>query len=163
MRIYNTEMDGFSLVKSKVELCKGDFALIDSHVGEGVYKVSSIIDEKVSFSLVKYLTPVEFETNNRFIIDGVEHSFVNRPSKNQMILIGNDLHKVESIAKETKEIITERVVTKEVKAQYAVYDRDLYNSRRENRWQNADRIFDEWGEALGYIMNERSSGRKVSF
>lgn len=162
MPVYDTEMDGFSLAESKEEIHKEEFALVVSRGEESVYRITDITGSHVSFKSVKFIIPSDCETSNMFIVNDIKHPFENRLSVNQMILIEKSLHRVLSIDKDTKAITSEEIKLRQVRALYPVYDRWQHNGRGVH-WHQSEEMFTKWEDALGYIIQERGKGRRVSF
>lgn len=160
---YLTEMDGFSVIVADKELDKNVIVFISSSDDKGFYKVSKVDECKVEFRLMKYVEPLQEETKNQFSYNDKMYSFENRLSKNQNVLLDDKLYTVKGVDKKTKELDLEEVDYINVCAQYGVYEvkegRSVYD--REIRYE-AEKYFYDHMDAIGYVMQERQKGRKVS-
>lgn len=158
-KLYSVELDGISLVSSDYHLFKDDLLLIHGNFESVFYRAVEVSDtEIIRARILKYAEPLDIDDDRKSVeyqFDGKSVRFLNRISKNQSILIDDNMYVVDYILKndDKLELSLNKVYHKPLHAIYRVYESG-------NGVVNA---FYDWGQALGYIMKERSKGRKVHF
>lgn len=164
MVVYQTEMDGFSLVEIEKGVSNKDLVLLKSGFEESFYTVSKVTDKDISFKLFKYTEPVIEETSNIYKVGINSYNFINRPSINQTIFIDNKLFKIISIDKKEKTLELEELKFTIVSALYGIFGEVEglgYRDRNSDGYKPL-KYFKDWSEAYGYVLSERSKGKKVS-
>lgn len=164
MNKYYVELDGTSIVMSNELLEKNDIIRLDEDGEFNSYRVREVDGNKLSLRLLKTLKDIE--RGVRYEIEGKELFFENRLSKNQIIEVYDRPYKVVNIEKKTNILELEELDRKNVRAIYGVYESKSHKGLdvhdRETDSYLAEEYFYSKGEAIGYVMQERSKGRKVS-
>lgn len=161
---YYVELDGTSIVMSEELLEKNDIIRLDEDGEFNSYRVREVDGNKLSLRLLKTLKDIE--KGVRYEIEGEELFFENRLSKNQIIEVYDRLYKVVNIEKKTSILELEELDRKNVRAIYGVYESkshlglDVHDRESDNYL--AEGYFYSKTKAMGYVMKERSKGRKVN-
>jgi hypothetical protein len=127
---YEVDMDGilYITILDKTKIKENDLLKVVNEYGEEfiqeVKRVKKgIYYESLELSWKKTTSPVKEETKNEYYVNGEVYYFENKPSKNQVFLIGNELLKVVDIVKDTKELTMKKeAVLIEAKALRVVYN-----------------------------------------
>jgi hypothetical protein len=108
---YEVDMDGilYITVADNTEIKENDLLKVTNEYGEEFIQEVKRVKKgnyykSLELSWKKTTSPVKEKTKNEFYINGEVYYFENKPSKNQVFLIGNELLKVLEIEKETKEL-----------------------------------------------------------
>lgn len=164
MHKYYVELDGVSIIMSNELIEKNDNLRLNEDGELNFYKVRSKKRNNLSLRLMKTLKNTE--EGVRYESSEKELFFENRLSKNQMIEVGGYLYKVIDIEKKTNVLNLEALSRKSVRAVYGAYESKAHEGLdihdRENGSYLAEKYFYSKSEAIGYVMQERSKGRKVS-
>ena len=158
MLFYKVELDGFSWVKSDVEL-EEQFGMLVSVTNNGetsIYRIKEIKNDSLKLTMTKFVSDVEEETKFSYIVDGETLYFSNRLSKNQTISFNSKLCKVINV--KGSELELEYLETLELSPVFPVYESGIKRTL-----DNVDFLFFDWGQALIYIAKQREKGRRVSF
>lgn len=164
MNKYYVELDGYSVLTSKDNVVKDDLLLIADEYEKDFYKITNNSDGNLSLRRIKVASSTTKDAKNKYTLDGKSYHFENRLSKNQTINIFGVLFKVVNIKKEYNELQVETLKFKVASAAYGVYERKegLTIRDREKNDYLAEKYFNRQIDAVGYAMQERGKGRKVS-
>jgi hypothetical protein len=127
---YEVDMDGilYITMEDKTEIKENDLLKVINEYGEEFIQEVKRVKKgsyykSLELSWKKTTSPVKEKTKNEYYINGEVYYFENKPSKNQVFLIGNELLKVVDIVKDTKELkMIKEAVLIETKALRVVYN-----------------------------------------
>lgn len=164
MHKYFVELDGTSIIMSEDLLEKNDFLKLNEDGEINFYRVGNVNKKNVSLKLIKAIE--NKDDGVRYDYSDIDVFYENRISKNQTILVDGLLYKVLSIEKKTNKLELESVNVKTASSVFGVYESKSHEGLdvrdRETVNYLAEKYFSRKGEAFGYVMQERSKGRKVS-
>lgn len=165
MNVYLVELDGINMIQSDEEINKGDLIILYEDGIPNHYRVRGKYGQNLNLRLVKAVR--QSKDGIKYYLDDVELLYENRLSKNQLIIAyGGMLYKVLDIEKKSNILTLEEQEHIAAWSIYGVYesrvDEGLDIHDREKNGYKAEKYFESYGKAIGYVMKERGKGRKVS-